>query len=180
MDFGVGFGRMARLIPYYTDPCNFYGLDPLQESIDLCRNYGVLGNIIKSEYLPVDLPVGSRTFDLVYAYSVFTHTSEAATRAALNAIRKHMSPKGLLVVTVRPIEIWDLPEFGELENVDRHQKRHDFLGTGFAFEGSKSMPEYGVTTISPEWLRANAIGWKLVHEDRSDDHLQFIIVLQSE
>ena len=40
-------------------------------------------------------------FDLAFAFSVFTHISEAVHEACLRAIHASLSPGGILIVTVR-------------------------------------------------------------------------------
>lgn len=183
LDYGCGWGRIARLMLYFTDPERLHGVDPMTDSIKHCRECGVLGNIALSAYLPTELPVGDTKFDLAYAYSVFTHTSKRATQAALSAIRSCMKPDGLLVITIRPVEIWDLPSFGENADAEPDALVAEFERTGFAFLPNKHFVTdddytYGVTTISPDWIVANCPDWKLVAADRGEDHLQYLLFLQ--
>jgi len=183
LDCGCGWGGLARMMMYFTNPDRFWGIDPSAEAIDLCRADGVLGRLAVSHRLPESLPVDDTLFDLIYAYGMFTHTSRRATLATMAALRRHIRPDGLLVLTVRPVEIWDIGHFGENGNADTDALIADFERTGFAFlpnihittDGEHS---FGVTTIAPEWLAANAPGWKLVAQDRGEDHLQRILLLQ--
>jgi len=136
-----------------------------------------------SDYHPDTLPIDNARIDLGYAYSVFTHTSERATRTALNTIRRYMKPDGLFVITVRPVEIWNLPEFGENKQVDRAALIEQFAQTGFAFLPNPHIRSddesvYGVTTISPDWISRNFPNWRIVKRDRGEDHSQYILVLQ--
>jgi ubiquinone/menaquinone biosynthesis C-methylase UbiE len=183
LDYGCGWGRLARMMMYYTNPDRFWGVDPAVEAIELCRTDGILGHLAVSDYLTQDLPVGDAQFDLMYSYSVFTHTSRRATLTALAALRRHIKPDGLLVLTVRPVEIWNLGTFGENENADTDALIAEFERTGFAFlpnihyttDGDHT---YGVTSIAPRWITENAPGWKLVAQDRGEDHQQYILMLQ--
>jgi len=183
LDYGCGWGRLARMMSYYSNPEQFFGVDPLQESIDICKRDGILGNLALSDYLPESLPVGEAKFDLMYAYSVFTHTSKRATLTALSTLRKYIKPDGILVITVRPVEIWDLSSFGESADFDRDSLVDEFERTGFAFLPNRHFitdgdHTYGVTTMSPKWLGENAREWRLVVGDRGEDHLQYILVLK--
>lgn len=101
LDFGCGWGRLARMMAYYTNPDSIWCLDPLRESVNICKEDGILGHVLLSDYHPTELPVGTARFDLAYAYSVFTHTSLRATTMALNTVRSYMKPDGLFVITVR-------------------------------------------------------------------------------
>lgn len=109
LDYGCGWGRLLRLLYRYIPLDRLFGVDPWDEAINLCREAGIRAHLAVSEYLPSSLPF-SRSFDLIFAYSVFTHLSETAARAALSTLRKHISDKGLLVITVRPKEYWRVHE----------------------------------------------------------------------
>jgi SAM-dependent methyltransferase len=183
LDYGCGWGRLARMMAYYTDPANIWCVDPLKDSVNICKDDGVLGNIRLSEYHPTELPVGAAQFDLAYAYSVFTHTSKRATTMALNTVRRYMKPDGLFVITVRPVEIWGLAEFGENAEANRAELIAEFDRTGFSFLENPHMridgeSVYGVTAIAPEWITRTFPNWRIVRRDRGEDHSQHILVLQ--
>ena len=108
LDFGCGYGRIARLMYYFSDEDAVYGCDPWSESIDVCRGNGLGENFRLSQYRAHDLPVGDVTFDVIFAFSVFTHLSERTCIEALNTLRKYVVPKGMLAITVRPVEYLSL------------------------------------------------------------------------
>ena len=106
-----------------------------------------------------------------------------ATRTALNTLRRYIKPDGLLVMTIRPVEIWGIPEFSETANVDRAALVQEFERTGFAFLANPHMQAdgeavYGATAIAPEWITRNFPNWRIARRDRGEDHLQVILVLQ--
>lgn len=37
LDFGCGWGRLARMMAYYTNPDSIWCLDPLRESVNICK-----------------------------------------------------------------------------------------------------------------------------------------------
>src|SRR5437870_3783492 len=50
LDFGCGYGRIIRLMYYYSSSARIWGLDPWEKSIELCRADGVLGQLaVRSE-----------------------------------------------------------------------------------------------------------------------------------
>ena len=108
LDFGCGYGRIARLMYYFSDPESFMGVDPWDRSIELCHQAGFGDNFRQSDYLPKTLPVGDIKFDLIYAFSVFTHLSSRATRQALNTLRNYVHHDGVLLITIRPVEYWGI------------------------------------------------------------------------
>jgi SAM-dependent methyltransferase len=182
LDYGCGYGRILRVMSYFTAEQNLYGVDPWDRSVDECRRCGLTRNISLSDYLPVDLPVGNTRFDLIYAFSVFTHTSERATRAALNMLREYISSHGLLVITIRPVEYWlaakDNIGNGHMNLAQTHRSR------GFAFVAHNRPPidgdiTYGDTSMSLHWIGQNFPSWRIAGVDRSlDDGLQIYVFLQ--
>lgn len=102
LDFGCGWGRLTRLFARDVEPGALYGCDPVEEILDTCRQSGVTAKLALSDFVPEQLPFPGQRFDLVIAFSIFTHISEAAHEAALRAIAHSLAPGGIVVVTVRP------------------------------------------------------------------------------
>lgn len=101
LDFGCGWGRLMRFVARDVGPQNLFGCDPYPGILDVCARTRVPGRLASIAYVPDSLPFDER-FDLVYAFSVFTHLSEETHEAALRAIHAGLGPGGLLVATVRP------------------------------------------------------------------------------
>lgn len=101
LDFGCGWGRLTRMLARDLEPGRLFGCDPVDDILDVCRKSRVPADLARSEFLPESLPF-SKKFDLVFSFSVFTHISEAAHMASLEAIHGGLKKDGLLVVTVRP------------------------------------------------------------------------------
>jgi SAM-dependent methyltransferase len=101
LDFGCGWGRLMRFLARDVGPGRLCGCDPYPGILDECRRAGVPGRVSPIPYVPESLPFDDR-FDLVYAFSVFTHLSEATHLAALRAIHAGLAEGGLLVATIRP------------------------------------------------------------------------------
>jgi SAM-dependent methyltransferase len=94
LDFGCGYGRHLRLMYYFSSPQRIWGVDPWEKSVQICRADNVLGNLAVSDYLPRSLPVRQSKFDLIYAFSVFTHLSQRATKLALTTLRSYLADDG--------------------------------------------------------------------------------------
>jgi SAM-dependent methyltransferase len=181
LDYGCGYGRLARLMYYFTAPENFFGVDPWDESIKLCHEHGLVENFVQSEYLPDSLPVPRNDFKLIYAFSVFTHLSKRATLQALSACRKHIAADGMMVITIRPLDYWDLPLTPEdLQPALKHAHATE----GFAFLPHIRGPvdgdvTYGDTSITTDWLAANAPQWQLLGTDHAkEDPMQILVFLK--
>lgn len=182
LDFGCGYGRIARLMYFFTESSKVFGVDPLKESIRLCHDAKLGDNFLLSEYLPESLPVGSNEFDLIYAFSVFTHLSERATLAALRALRRYISPDGVLVITIRPIEYWYHDQHTNGAEKKILMKSHNLHGFSFNPHNRVDVDgetTYGDTSMTVEWLSVNAPDWAFVMADRSlEDPLQRYIFLR--
>ncbi len=103
LDFGCGWGRLTRFLARDVGPRALYGCDPLEGILDVCRENGVPATLARADFLPERLPF-DELFDLAFAFSVFTHISEAAHESCLRALHESLQPGGILVVTVRPPE----------------------------------------------------------------------------
>jgi SAM-dependent methyltransferase len=180
LDFGCGYGRIMRLLYYYSDPANLWGLDAWQRSLDLCAASRLPGQFALSDPVPTHLPVGGQTFDLMFAFSIFTHLAPAAARACLKAMREHIAPDGLLVATVRPVEFWDYMDSVRATSTAR-ELRAEHARSGFAYVPHKG-PEgdtYGDASVDPAGLAIE--GWSLLGYDRSlVDPYQVSVVLAPE
>ncbi len=183
LDFGCGYGRIARLMYYFTDPPNLVGVDPWDESIRVCRECGLGENFRISERLPTALPVDGKSFDLIYAFSVFTHLSRKALLQALEACRKSIRPDGLLAITIRPVEYWSLDSTVHgLKDTRKLKAEHAangfaFSPMGFPVDGEDT---YGNTSMTTGWLDRNVPGWRVVGVDRSlDDEYQLYVFLRA-
>jgi SAM-dependent methyltransferase len=183
LDYGCGYGRIARLMYYFTDPGRLLGVDPWEQSIAICRDCGLGKDFRQSDYLPVDLPVAEGVFDLIYAFSVFTHLSPRATRHALDVCRRYTANDGVLLITIRPIEYWSLDaSVHGLVDTTALQEAHRREGFAFSPHIRASVDgdvTYGDTSMTTEWIAASFPHWRIAGIDRSvDDPYQLYVFLQ--
>lgn len=168
LDFGCGYGRIARLMYFFAEPTNVFGADPWDESIKICKSCGLGDNFKQSDYVPTALPFGIN-FDFIYAFSVFTHLSEKTTRKCLSTLRKYVSTTGMLCITIRPIEYWSHHQPQDGRVADMISAHNDI---GFAFQPHVREPldgeiTYGDTSMTPEWLTKNCPEWRVAGLDTS-------------
>jgi SAM-dependent methyltransferase len=183
LDFGCGYGRIARLMYYFTAPNRLFCVDPWDESIRLCKECNMLGNFFISDYVLRSLPFENRDFDLIYCFSVFTHLSEKTATAALQTLRRYVAPGGLLVLTVRPEEYWTAAQLDSSCVRSRQEILREHREKGFAFVPHRRAPiegevTYGDTSFTISWLVRSFPMWRFVTYDRSlDDPLQVVLFL---
>jgi SAM-dependent methyltransferase len=179
LDFGCGWGRLIRLCYKYVPIENIYGIDPWDESIKECKNHGVKANLAISDWVPRSLPFEQK-FDLIFAFSVFTHLSEKTTRIVLDTLRKYIAEDGLLVITIRSKEYWHIHNQGASER--KMVKVHD--ETGFAFMPHERPPidgdiTYGDASISLEYFNIHIPNWKVESVEINEvDQYQVILFLK--
>ncbi|CAO4156519.1 class I SAM-dependent methyltransferase [Methylorubrum aminovorans] len=181
LDFGCGWGRILHLMTYYTTPGRLYGCDAWDNSLQFTREANIRADVRKSDTVPSELPFGDQKFDLIYAFSIFTHLNEHVAKACLASFRKSINPDGLVLITVRPVEYWSEAEAHtgkhDAENAIR---AHNEQGWYFTGDPVDSGPQtYDDISISIEYLQKNFPGWEVVRVGRTlIDHMQVFVCLR--
>jgi len=184
LDYGCGWGRLMRLMYKYTEPENVYGCDPWDVSINICRDSGIAGHLAVSHYLPTTLPFEGVKFDLIYAFSVFTHLSERAATAAMFACRQFIADDGIIAITIRPPAYWNAHQESQ-GIVDREKMLEDHQTKGYAFtahparDPSLGESTYGDASISLDFITKHWPDWKAVGVDwQLHDPYQTVVFLK--
>lgn len=146
LDFGIGWGRIARLWLKYLPPSQVMGCDAWDKSLELAKNCYLKNQIIKSDSLLETLPYPEESFDLIYAMSIFTHLGESAFISCFKGISKMLKKNGGFLLTIRPNIFWetlrtDLPDHKLLSKAK-----------GFVFRNRSLDPNFGDTTVDYPWL----------------------------
>ncbi|WOJ98187.1 class I SAM-dependent methyltransferase [Congregibacter brevis] len=177
LDYGCGWGRMTRLLPFYFDPQAIVGVDVDEH---LIRSAKTLVPCIKHSRIKnlQALPFKDGSFDLVLANSVFSHLSELACKYAFAQISRVLSPGGTFVFSAlgRP----QLDKFYSnklqrswIENI--LGSREDAITTlnqqSFVWGATNRWDQYGIAIAEPLWLRQrlDEVGIEYVSVDRSED-----------
>lgn len=101
LDFGVSWGRIIRFFLKDVDTEGLHGVDTNADYLEAARQSGAPGGLHRIDPLG-RLPYSDNFFDLVYAYSVFTHLPEDIQDHWLREIARTLKPGGLLIATVEP------------------------------------------------------------------------------
>ena len=98
LDFGCGWGRYIRFFLKDVVPENIYGIDVDNEMVDVCHQTVRYGTYSTVKPQP---PAGfsDSTFDIIYAYSVFSHLSESVQIKWVEEFSKILKPGGIFVAT---------------------------------------------------------------------------------
>jgi SAM-dependent methyltransferase len=149
LDFGCGWGRITRFLARDIAPGALFGCDPAEDILDVCRRTRVPATLARCEYVPDRVPFDQR-FDLVVAFSVFTHISEAAHEACLRAIHASLKPGGIMIATVRP------PSY--LAHSEEMRSLRDALGPDPLADAEKPRFLFAAHRANPSHPQYQAIG----------------------
>lgn len=181
LDFGCGYGRILRAMYYFNDPVNLFGCDPWDESLKVCRQDRMLGNLAPSEYLPTSLPFEGH-FDLIYAFSVFTHLSERAAVQSMRVLSDALAPDGVIVITIFPVEYWTIDGRFAADERDSLLQMHEKRGFAFKPHGLPAIDgdvTYGDTSMTLEFIGRTFPELKVAKVDRTlQDPYQVIVFLK--
>ena len=133
LDFGSGCGRVARQMILQTPrPGRYLGIDLHRGMVDWCRdnlspaaagfrfehhdvfNPGFNPDRTRPNTLPI--PAGDRSFSLVLAWSVFTHTTQSQTEHYLREAARVLQPGGTFVSTWFMFEKRYFPMMQDFQN----------------------------------------------------------------
>ncbi len=109
LDFGCGWGRMTRFFLKDTLIADVVGADVDPKMIQQCREGYARGRF---EVVPAQPPCAlpEKSFDVIYAYSVFSHLNEATSLAWAEELARLLKPGGLLLATTQGRWFFDLCE----------------------------------------------------------------------
>ena len=100
LDFGCGWGRMIRFFSKDVLGDNLFGVDVDVKVIGACKHAGVRGTFETiSAYPP--LGFANETFDVVFAYSVFSHLNEEAHLKWVEEFHRVLRPGGIFIATTQ-------------------------------------------------------------------------------
>jgi SAM-dependent methyltransferase len=98
LDFGCGCGRIARWLSDAGGP-RIHGCDYNRELVEWC-NANLSFLLASTTDLEPPLPYADRSFDFLYAFSVFTHLSVALAREWMAELERVVRPGGLIWFTL--------------------------------------------------------------------------------
>jgi len=101
LDFGCGCGRIMQYLYWNDSPGRnrFYGCDVDDASIKWMQANYSKDNFVANLFEPPVL-FGENLFDLVYAFSIFTHLDERMQFAWLKDIQRILRPGGIALLTI--------------------------------------------------------------------------------
>jgi 2-polyprenyl-3-methyl-5-hydroxy-6-metoxy-1,4-benzoquinol methylase len=100
LDFGTGWGRIARCFLRDIPSENIIGVDVDHGLVKVCRGTFPGPRFLRCNAVP-PLDFRNESIDFIVAYSVFSHLSEAACTAWVAEFARVLTPGGMVAVTTR-------------------------------------------------------------------------------
>lgn len=169
-DFGVGWGRILRFFLKDTLSSNLVGVDPNPKIVQICKD--TYGENFRGafEVIPDVPPYDSLEdgqFDIIYAYSVFSHLKPEVSISILKELQKKLTDNGLVVITSRGKQFMDFCErmrskpsltplnhhMEALKNIfvnNKEEKRLYDAGTPIFYD--MGTENYGEAAVPPEYF----------------------------
>lgn len=171
LDFGIGWGRIARLFLNDLPMSQIYGVDTSDYILQECRKLGFGGGLARIDEFG-RLPFPNGFFSGVTAYSVFTHLSQHSADHWIKEIQRVLNPQGRLVATVLTTHFlqlglegaeegaphWMKTLSGRLGDPAAAKKSYDRGEHVWHSDPSHNHPDYGwaaipVSYIEKEWKK---------------------------
>ncbi len=172
LDFGVGWGRIARFFMREIPLSNIYGLDVMDSFIEICKETFKSNNFYVTDPFPPSI-FDNQSFDFIVGYSVFSHLSEKACMEWMMEFYRITTPGAIIALTTRGRPFFDYCESrknkglegyanalgGIFTNFDEARARYDkgeFVHSntdGVAGGGAMTADYYGETFIPEQYAR---------------------------
>ena len=156
LDFGCGDGRYSSIISKYFKNINLYGVDIDSNLVEYC-NKNIKGDF-KVNYIDPPLYLSESFFDVIIAYSVFTHLKKAKIESWFKEFNRVLKVGGVAALTYSSLErlkfmkIFSSNEIKSsygITNLDIFLKEYDNY---YYYEFDNKTPEYVNTLIETESL----------------------------
>ena len=178
LDFGVGWGRIARFFLRELPLENIHGLDVMEEFVTICRETFRSHNFrVTTPFPPTDISDGK--FNYIVGYSVYSHLSEQACLSWMKEFHRLLAPGGMVALTTRGRPFFDFCEslkgkghsgyLGALsaifDDFDAERTRYDrgeFIHSnheGVVGGGAMNASFYGETFIPEQYARRTYAQW---------------------
>jgi SAM-dependent methyltransferase len=182
LDFGCGWGRITRFFLRDVPLRNLHGVDVDPDFVRVCRDtFGSDRFVTCDSGPPLDYPDAS--FDIIFAFSVFSHLSESISLEWMREFARLIRPGGLLAFTTRNEAFLSLCEslgksgtslsqhhrvlanlFDDWDAARETLRRGEFLHVGVSGGGNRDASFYGESFIPRSYVdRVYGEWFEVVH-----------------
>lgn len=163
-DYGAGWGRVSRFANKDVPAEQFYALEPnpvFQEIYGDCR---LPGRLVRTDWLSAE-PTAIKNVDLIFSYSILTHSSERLTKNIVDRWTEMTKPGSVVAFTVRPgFYLGESDgDMGVFTPVEHAQLPERYARGELIYKSYEGQEDWGVTVIPLRYLEELMAGrFKLV------------------
>lgn len=168
-DFGCGTSRILRYMIDFLPGPQYYGSEVFRENIEWGkRAFPEVIYLHQNNFPPLDIL--DSTFDIIYAYSIFTHFEEKIHLQWLSELHRTLQEGGMLILTVHGEPILrrckkeeDVRKSMYVYSQDYEELCKKFYDYGYVYyscydykqlsKGGLDSNIFGITYISKEYIR---------------------------
>jgi SAM-dependent methyltransferase len=119
LDYGCGWGRIASVLLTKGAASQLDLCDAWPRTIDILKEAGFSNRIFAVSEVMADREIPEGSYDLIYAYSVFTHLRRDAFESNIGVLQRALRKGGRFYFTVRHADYMtrikaDAPDFDDL------------------------------------------------------------------
>lgn len=171
LDFGCGTSRILRYMIEFLPGSQYYATEVFDENIEWGRRaFPEVIYLHQSNYPPLDFP--DEKFDIIYAYSIFTHYEENLHLQWISELHRILKERGLIILTIHGEPVLRrcknekaVREAMCVKGQNYKKLRKRFYNYGYVFypsydranlsRGGLDSDIFGITFISNEYMQKN-------------------------
>jgi len=196
LDFGCGTSRILRYMVEFLPGPQYWGTEVVREAIDWAKTEFPEIRYLHHDNTP-HLEFPDHMFDIIYAYSIFTHFEEEFHLRWLSELHRILEDDAMMILTVHGERILrrcrdeeDIREQMCIGSQDYEEICKKFYGYGYVFyspynhqwlsQGGLDSEVFGITFISKEYIRDNWSGYFqiLEHDEGAISNWQDWVVMR--
>jgi SAM-dependent methyltransferase len=185
LDMPCGHGRVTRVLRASFPSAQISVCDIDQEAVEFCATeFGAIALMSSADFRTLNF---AQNFDLIWVGSLITHLPAEATAHFIDFTLRHLSEKGVAVVSSHGAFVAGRIQAGAAFGTEMdatHRMLDDYFRTGYgyaAYPVVNDVQSYGVSLIHPRWLKENIVtagGQVVSYQDHSWDRHHDVVAFR--
>lgn len=153
-DYGAGWGRIARFANKDVPAEKFYALEPNPDFQRIYAECRLPGHLVATDWLSAE-PTGVEGVDLIFSYSILTHSSVRLTHNIMDRWAEMTSVGSIVAFTIRPgcyLEETD-GDMGVFTAAERAAAAEQYRAGEMIYKPYDGQEDWGVTIIPLSYLK---------------------------